>query len=78
MNDECSKEYRNAITYVDNQSATQNMRQIKKEKKNKYLSIPQKQYNTSGYAMWFTATPKPLKKFFGGHPAPKGCTAPIF
>jgi len=44
MNDECSKEYCNAITCVDNQSATQNMTQVKKEK-NKYLSIQQKQYN---------------------------------
>jgi len=34
---------------------------------------------TSGYAMWFTAAPKPLKiQVLGGHPAPRGCTAPIF
>jgi len=28
---------------------------------------------------WFTAAPKPLKiQVFGGHPAPRGRTAPIF
>jgi len=33
MNDECSNEYCHAITYVDNQSAIQNMKQVKKGKK---------------------------------------------
>jgi len=36
-------------------------------------------HETSGYAMWFTAAPKPLKiQVFWGHPASRGRTAPIF
>ena len=43
------------------------------------------QHRSSGYAAWFTAgvqsaSPKTPKntRFLGGHPAPRGRTAPIF